>query len=195
MKFNTFYSKITTLSLVLLSVLALNGCANMTNHIIIAPDIDATSVISHNNKQTQLRVIDMRTASHIVQIMREGKAATLISAQERLEDTIENNVKKHWQAHNLIIQDNATNIINIAIEKAIINVEQEFIKYKVQTEIVVKVTVDNGSQTLTNTFTNRGNSNGPLQADIAVLERHFNQSLTNLLQQILTSKKISDALK
>lgn len=195
MKLNTFYSKIITFASVLISVMALNGCANIPNHVIIAPDINATPVISHNNKQAQLKVIDMRTASHIVQIMRKGDAATLISAQERLENTIENNVKKHWQAQNLIIKDGAINTINIAIEKAIINVDQEFIKYKVQTEIVLKVTVNNGSQTLTNTFTNRGNSDGPLQADIAVLERHFNQGLANLLQQILASKKISDALK
>lgn len=195
MKLNFHYSQIKAFFSLLILMIMLNGCANIPHHIIIAPNVDTTPAVSFYNKQAQLKVNDMRTANHIVQIMREGKAATLISAQERLEYTIENNLKKHWQAQGLIFNDRAINKINILIEKAIINVEQKFTKYKVQTEIVVKVTVDNGSQTLTNTFTNRGNSNGPLQADIAVLERHFTQSLAKLLHQILNSNKINKALK
>jgi len=163
--------------------------------VIVAPDIMMTPAISHNNKQTQLEVVDMRTANHVVQIMREGEASTLVSAQERLEDTIKNNLIKHWKNQSLTISDNAINTINVSIEKAVISVSQETMEYKVQTEIILKVTVKNGSQTLTSTFRNHGNSDGPLQADIAVLERNFNQRLATLLQQILANKKIHDFLK
>lgn len=194
MKFNSFHSfhsKIITFIL----VLGLNGCANIPSHVIVAPDIMITPAITHNNKQAQLDVVDMRTANHVVQIMRKGEASTLVSAQERLEETIKNNLSKHWKKQGLVINGNAINTINISIEKAVISVSQETMEYKVQTEIVLKVTVKNGSQTLKSTFKNRGNSDGPLQADIAVLERNFNQRLANLLQQILANKKISDFLK
>ncbi|MCI2283250.1 YajG family lipoprotein [Colwellia sp. MSW7] len=194
MKFNSFYSKITAF-ISLLILMMLNGCANIPKHVIIAPDIDSTPAFYHHNKQAQLNVLDMRTARHIVQIMRNDKPATLISAQEKLENTIKNNLKKHWHAQGLAINTTAVNSIDISIEKAIISVEQEFMAYKVQTEIVLKVSINNGTQTLTNTFTNRGNSDGPLQADIAVLERHFNQRLANLLRQILANKKINNFLK
>lgn len=191
MKLNIFHSTLITFII----ILGLNGCANIPNHVIIAPDIIMTPAISHNNKQAQLDVIDMRTANHVVQIMREGEAATLVSAQEALEDTIKNNLSKHWQKQGLVINTSGINTINISIEKAVISVSQATMKYKVQTEIVLKVTINNGAQTLTTTFSNRGNSDGPLQADIAVLERNFNQRLAKLLQQILASKKISDFLK
>tara|TARA_R110001583_G_scaffold12280_7_gene54645 strand:+ start:5267 stop:5917 length:651 start_codon:yes stop_codon:yes gene_type:complete len=194
MKFNSFYSTIITF----IFVLGLSGCANIPSHVIVAPDIIMTPAISYHNKQVQLDVIDMRTASHVVQIMREGEAATLIPAQERLEYTIKNNLSKHWQEQGLVINNstsNTINTINISIEKAIISVSQETMEYTAQTEITLKVTVNNGSQTLTSTFNNRGNSDGPLQADIAVLERNFNQRLANLLQQILANKKISDFFK
>lgn len=194
MKLNSFYSKITA-CISLLILMTLNGCANIPKHVIIAPDIDSTPAFYHNNKQAQLKVLDMRTARHIVQIMRDDKPATLISAQEKLENTIKNNLEKHWRAQGLAINASAINSINISIEKAIISVEQEFMAYKVQTEIVLKVSINNGTQTLTNTFTNRGNSDGPLQADIAVLERHFNLRLANLLRQILANKKINNFLK
>jgi len=194
MKFNSFYLKTLVFTSVFIAMMTLSGCANIPNYVIIAPDI-ATSPAVVYNKETQFNVVDMRTAHHIVQIMRKGEAATLISAQNRLEDTIKNSLRKHWQAQGLVINGNAINTIGISIEKAIISVNQEMMKYTAQTEIVIKVTVYNGTQTLVNTFTNRGNSDGPLQADIAVLERNFNQRLTNLLQQILANKKISHALK
>jgi uncharacterized lipoprotein len=191
MKFNSFYSKIITLSL----VLGLNGCATIPSHVIVAPDVMVTPAVFHNNKQAQLNVIDMRTAIHVVQITREGEAATLVSAQERLENTINNTLSKHWKKQGLILGANSINTINVAIEKAVISVAQETMSYKVQTEIILKVTINNGSQTLTNTFSNRGNSDGPLQADVAVLERNFNLRLAKLLQQILANKKISDFLR
>ena len=191
MKLNIFHSKVIKFIL----VLSLSGCANIPSHVIVAPEVITPLVISHNSKQAQLEVVDMRTANHIVQIMREGEAATLISSQEKLEKIIEHSLSKHWKKQGLVINDSGTNAISISIEKAVISVIQKTIEYKVQTEIVLKVAINNGSQTLTSTFNNSGSSDGPLQADIAVLERNFNQRLAKLLKQILTNQEITDFLK
>ena len=191
MRFNFFSAQITTLIL----IFTLSACANIPSHLIVSPEIMITPAVNHHNKQAQLEVVDMRTANHVVQILRAGEAATLLSAQERLEKTIESKLSSHWKKQYLLIESNAINTINVAIEKAVISVNQKTMEYKVQTEIVLKVTVNNSAQTLTITFQNRGNSDGPLQADIAVLERNFNQRLAKLLQQILASEKISDFLK
>lgn len=191
MKSNAFYSTIITFIL----LLGVSGCANIPSHLIVAPDIMATPAIFYHNQHAQLDVIDMRTANHVVQIIRQGEAATLVSAQERLEDTIKFNLSQHWQKQGLSINTSDINTIKVDIEKAVISVNQEMLEYKVQTEIVLKVTINNGEQTLTSTFNNRGNSDGPLQADIAVLERNFNRSLASLLQQILANEKISNFLR
>ncbi len=188
MKLNLLYSQIVIL------ILTLSACANLPNHLIIAPDMMTTPTVNHNNKQAQLDVIDMRTANHIVQILREDKAATLLTAQEGLEDTIKRKLSTHWKKQGLVIKNSATNTINITIEKAVIRVSQYTLKYTAQTEIVLKVTVNNSVKTLTSTFSNNGNSHGPFQADIAVLERNFNQRLAKLLQQILANKKIANFL-
>ena len=173
----------------------LSGCASAPSHLRISPEIISQGNKLSNNKQASLNIVDMRTANHIIQILREGEAATLISAQDRLEDTINKSLSKHWQQQGLSIENNAINSIVITIEKAQINVEQTLLKYQAESEIVLKVAVNNSLQTLTSTFTNRGNSNGPLKADIAVLERNFNQRLANLLTQILVNKKINQFLK
>ena len=179
----------------LIMALILSGCSSTPSHLIIAPEIMAPSVVQHINKQAKLNVIDMRTANHIIQILRDGEAATLFSAQERLEDIIKNSLSKNWQKQGLTLQDNAVNSINVTIEKALISVTQETMSYQVKTEIVLKVAVNNGMQTLTSTFKNNGSSKGPFKADLAVLERNFNQRLTNLLQQILVNEKINHFLK
>lgn len=173
----------------------LSGCASPPSHLIIAPEIMTPSVTQHVDQQATLNVVDMRTSNHVVQILREGEAATLFSAQKRLENIIKNSLRKHWQQQGLAIQASAVNSINIEIEKAVISVTQETMSYQVQSEIVLKVSINNSVQTLISTFKNGGNSKGPFKADIAVLERNFNQRLANLLQQILTNKKINHFLK
>jgi len=189
MKYNSYHY----LSIAL--TLGLSACSNIPSHLIVAPEIIASTAVYHHNKQAQLDVIDMRTANHIVQIIRTGEAATLLSARQNIEDTINNTLNKHWQKQGLLINNRGNNVINIAIEKAVISVNQKTMEYKAQTEIVLKVTINNGVQTLTSTFKNRGNSDGPLTADISVLERNFNLRLTKLLQQILTNEKIKNFLK
>ncbi len=184
----------TSLFFTFIMTFGLAACSSTPSHVIVAPDLMTIPAIYHQGKHAQLNVVDMRTANHIVQVLRKGEAATLLSAQARLEDIIKVNLTEHWKKQSLQIQNNASNTINVSIEKAVISVEQQTMEYKVQTEIVVKVTVNNGEQTLTTTFNNRGNSDGPLQADIAVLERNFNQRLAKLLSQILANEKIAKFL-
>jgi len=186
--------KIKHLTLLTLTLI-LTACANTPNHLIVAPEIMMTPNLSYSDKQAQLEVVDMRTANHIVQILREGEAATLISAQQRIEKTIAQTLTKQWEKQGLTIVSSAINTINITIEKAMISVNQQTMSYQSQTEITLKVTINNGLQTLTSTFNNSGNSEGPLRADIAVLERNFNQRLTKLITTILANKQINDFIK
>ena len=181
-------------SLFMLTIV-LGACSSSPSHLIVAPELLTTPNIHYSNKTAQLEVVDMRSARHIVQILREDEAATLLSAEHRIVGIIESTLKKQWKKQGLLINEHGKNKINISIEKAIISVTQATMSYQVQTEIIIKVRINNSLQTQMSTFKNRGNSKGPLHADIAVLERNFNQRLTNLLTQILANKKIASFLK
>jgi uncharacterized lipoprotein len=181
--------------IIILLISLINACSNAPTHLIIAPELHTPSNLVFNNKNTQLTVIDMRTASHIVQILKEDEAATLMSSQKLLEKTIQKTLSDEWKKQGLSVASIANNAITITIEKAIISVTQQTMNYQSQTEIILKVAVNNGDQTLTSTFKNRGNSKGPLQADIAVLERNFNRRLSTLIDQILTNEKIHNFIQ
>lgn len=168
----------------------LTACSSAPTHLIVAPELPIAASNLYADKSAQLQVTDMRTSNHIVQILKSGEAATILSSSERLETIVKNTLQQSWKKQGLTISELANNHIDISIEKAIISVEQATMSYTTQSEIILQVRINNGSQTLTNTFKSRANSEGALKADIAVLERDFNQNLTTLLLQVLQSKDI-----
>jgi len=177
-----------------LLLITLTACSTAPTHLIVAPELSLLTSHQYNGKQVELSVVDMRTSNHVVQILKEGKAATILSSQQRLEEIIAETLTHAWKNQGLVINDSAEEKINIIIEKSIISVYQKTMSYDTQSEIRLQVEITNSDQTLTNTFKIRSNSEGPLQADIAVLERDFNQQLSRLLNNILTSKDIKSFL-
>jgi len=208
MPINNYFSKFYSL----LFIIILGACSHTPSHFIIEPNIVNTPSANYNNKTAQLEVTDVRTARHLVQISEEGEAAILFSAKKRIENTIESTLTTQWEKQSLLINRanssntntsdtntnkpiNNTNKIHIIIEKAITRVTQYTLNYQIKTEIIIKVRINNGLQTQTTTFKSTGNSEGALQADVAALEYDFNQSLTSVLTQVLSNKKIQSFLK
>jgi len=170
------------------------SCSTAPSHIIVSPELNSVASHHYNDKQVQLNVVDMRTSNFIVQILKKDKAATILSSQQRLEEIIASTLTTAWTKHGLIFNSLSTEKVNITIEKAVISVNQTAMSYDTQSEIRLQVEIINAKETLTNTFKIRSNSEGPLQADIAVLERDFNQQLSRLLGNILASKDIQTFL-
>lgn len=188
--------KITLLKTTLLSLLILlaSACSTPPTHLIVVPEIYISPSNLYAAKKARVNVIDMRTSRHIVQILNEGEAATILSAEKRLSDTVQGILEKQWPRQGLLLNDNSINHITVNITKAIISVDQESVNYTTQSEIIIEVTIDNGKQTLTNTFKTRAYSEGALTADIAALELEFNQHLSKVLKQILVSNDIINFL-
>jgi len=189
MNLQTFKS--IALALLLASIV---GCSTAPTHLIVSPQVSLSPSNQLSGKEAKLSVIDMRTSTHIIQILEKKEAAVILSSEQRLEDIIEGILAKQWQQQGLTLSDSANNNVIVTIEKAVISVEQESVSYTTQSEIIIKVSIDNSKQTLTSNFKNRAHSEGALNADVAVLEREFNQHLSTLIKQILTSKDIKTFL-
>jgi len=170
------------------------SCSTTPTHIVVSPQVSLSPSNQLSYKETQLTVIDMRTSTHIVQILEKDEAAIILSAKRRLEDTTKAILTEQWQKQGLSFSDSAQNKMTVTIEKAIISVDQESVSYTTQSEIIIKVTIDNSQQTLTSNFKTRASNEGALTADITALEREFNQHLSTLVRQILTSKDIKTFL-
>jgi uncharacterized lipoprotein len=187
------FTKITSLALSLL-LISVTSCSTAPTHLIVSPQVYLSPSNQLSGKQAQLNVIDMRTSPHIIQILKKDEAATILSSKQRLEDIIQTLLAKQWQQQGLSLTKSAINKITVTIEKAIISVDQESVSYSTQSENIITISINNTKQTLNSSFKNRAHSEGALKADIAVLEREFNQNLSTLLKQILTSKDIKTFL-
>jgi len=176
-------------------VVTLFSCSNsLPTHLVVEPKVMVSPSNQLAYKEVQLSVIDMRTSPHIIQIIQKNKAALILSSLKRIEDISQQVFISQWQQQGLSFKPLAENKMTITIDKAIVSVDQQSVSYSAQTEIIITVTVDNGKQVLTNTFKNRGYKEGSLNADIKVLEQVFNQQLSTLLKEILTSNDINTFL-
>ncbi|MBA6384320.1 hypothetical protein H4J45_18165 [Colwellia sp. BRX10-6] len=191
-------NKIKTLAATTL-LLVLTACANKPTYVVIAPDLSinngASSQSAYQNKQASLTVTDLRSAQHVVQVLRKDEAAEVYSSQQPLNRIVEEALAAEFKKQGLDINAQASNAIEIIIDNGLSSVQQEMMKYQVNNELVIRVTVNNGSQTLSNTFKVRGTSEGPFGADIAVLERDFSQQLTQLLSQVINNIEIQRFIK
>lgn len=173
----------------------LSACSNGPTSVVIAPQIIPTNTYNFMNKSAQLNVIDSRSSTHVVQILKEGEAATLYSSQTSLSSVISKSLSDSLKVQNLSLKENDSNSITVFIDKALITVDQSMMKYTAKNEISLRVSVANGEQTLSKKYDTTGKSNGPLRADIAVLERDFNQQIGKVLTQILADKSIHSQIK
>ncbi|MEI6895397.1 MAG: YajG family lipoprotein [Colwellia sp.] len=182
-------------SIALVSLLiTMAGCSTAPTHLIVSPQVSLSPSNQLYGKAAHLTVVDMRTSPHIVQILEKGEAATILSSKQRLEYILHDILTQQWQKQGLTFTEKANNKITVTVEKAIMSVTQESVSYVTQSEIIIKISIDNSKQTLTSSFRNRAHNEGPLHADIANLESEFNKHLSTLIKKILLSNDIKTFL-
>ncbi|WP_448548350.1 YajG family lipoprotein [Thalassotalea fusca] len=177
--------------LVAVSLLVLvQACSSAPNQVVISPELPIVQSNGYAQQSVATSVIDLRTAHHLIQIEKPEQAAKLISTQQHLPNILERALNSSFERGGMTINAASAKSIEVVINKALFVVKQETLKYQANANIVLTAKVENGAQTLTKTFTVRGNNEGPLTADIAVLERDFNQLLTKIIGNIVNDQEV-----
>lgn len=181
--------------IIAIAVFTLTACSSTTKTMVISPQISDIKSNKYALKTAQVNVMDLRPNTHIVAIHRKDEAIEVISAHDHL-DTILNTLFKQSLSNNgLSIEEHSANNIELIINTAQVHVYQELMKYKTTSQLTLTAKITSGEQTLTKTFNNKGNSNGVLSADLAVLERNFNQQISDTLALIVNDNEIQQFLK
>ena len=181
-------------SAIALTVL-LSACAANIKHLVIAPEVLSVPTSSISTSSIAISTSDLRPAQHMLQIIKEGQAATLLTSQSSFAGIVNSTLNSAFKKSGVQVSSTGTNVLNVAINKALVNVNQSMMKYTATNEIVLNITIDNGEQTLTKRYRISGKSNGPLQADIAVLERDFNQQLSKVIRNMITDPQLIDFMR
>lgn len=183
----------TLISLGFVTLLA--ACSNTPSSVIIAPQINTVSSSNYTDLQATLTVNDLRTQSHIIQILKTDDAAKLLSPANNIATTLNQSLSEQWKKQGLLIGGAGAIEITVFVDAALVSVQQETVKYKAQSDIRLRVQIRKGDKTLTNHFKSSGNSNGPLFADIAVLERDFNQQLGQVIEELMANQDMQTFIK
>lgn len=182
-------------SLLCILVIITSACSSKPTSIVVAPEILNQPANNYANNAVALDVVDERSSQHVVQIIKKDEAATLYPSQVALESIIDASLKTAYKAQKLNIVEQANKKISVSIVQALINVDQRLMNYDATNTIELMVTITNQEKTLNKRYKNKGTSEGALSADIAVLERDFNQQLGKLLAKVLNDKAIQEFIK
>jgi len=188
------------LTLATCCTLLLAACSSTPKSLIIAPELitsaneQAYSAI-YNNKTAAIDVQDLRANRHILQIVKANQAAEIINSAQEIKAVIKKSLSQILTHQGLTLSDNSTHKIHLFIDSALINVQQSLVKYNANNEIVLRIEIQDQDKTLNKVFRSHGKSNGPLTADLAVLERDFNQQLAQLINQIVNDEEVQQFIK
>jgi uncharacterized lipoprotein len=171
------------------------ACSTIPNHMVVSPELIGNSKGIYFDNKVQLSVIDQRTNKYVIQITEENKPVTLLSSQKPLSQIITQSITPVLHKQGLKINSFANKHLEIVIDTALISVKQNLLNYTAKNTILLKAIVKNGETKLTKNFTITGNSKGPLTADIAVLERDFNNQLASTLLRITNNIEVQNAIK
>ncbi|SES67708.1 YajG family lipoprotein [Thalassotalea agarivorans] len=181
-------------TLVLLAAALLAACATPVKHVIVAPLMMYTPSKVYLNKEASLTVSDARASKNVLTINKKDQA-TYLGSQEALDTIVERELRIGLSKKGLTLNGGANNSINVEIKQADTVVEQTMTDYVAKNEFNFLVTVKSGEKTLTKTFKINGENNGVLNADVAVMERDYNQNLGKIIARILQSAEIQQAIK
>ena len=172
----------------------LSACASSSRQVVLAPQISHAPQTIYSGQNIYINVKDLRTNNHLVQVLRKDKAAELYSPAQALNDVLQQQLTGYLTRQGLNAQSGNTTM-TVAIEKALVSVQQSLMKYQAHSEIRLSVNITKGDKTLTNVITSKGNSNGPLTADLAVLERDLNQQLGKVISDLANNAELIAFIK
>lgn len=190
MKFSQNYLNKIHLVLLSFSLTLICSCSSTPTEMVISPQVPNSSSINYQNKTAQLSIKDLRNKIHIIEIHTQDKAAQVINTRSDLNTLLHSTISRSLTQSGLTIDSSASNQLLLIIDKAEISVNQSTLQYNTTSVIQLTVKLTSHEQTLTKTFTTSSKSEGVLNADIAVLERDFNQQLSQLIQQIINDKEL-----
>lgn len=184
-----------TLLLTISLLTLITACSSGPKHIVVSPELIGFSKGVYFDNKIQLNSIDQRSANHVLQIITHNQPAKLLSSQNNLTNIINQAIEPVLRKQGITVDQFSNTRLEIIIDTALINVQQDLLNYKATNTISLIAKVHQNNKTLTKTFKTKGQSKGPLTADIAVLERDFNNQLASTLVKITNDLEIQNAIR
>lgn len=180
--------------LLIILVILISACAKPPTSIVLSPTLLPQGQAAVANAIIDLQVIDNRNYHHVLQLRKDGEKQNLVSSTQQPSELVNESLATSLKQQGYQLSPTAKTTMTVEIEQMLISLDQQRLKYNTDNNIVLTVKVTTDNKNLTKKFSTKGQSHGPLTADIAVLERIFNQQLGQLISQLTSDPQVRQYL-
>ena len=174
-------------------LLLLTACATAPQQVNITAD-PAPLTTQYHGTQVALTSKDIRDANYLIAIHKVGEPAQLVNNQSSLINLTTAKLQQGWEQQGLVFSAQADIAINIELQTARIDVQQDSFEHQVESTLVLIISIENKAQTLTKQFRSASTLTGVFSPAMSDLETKFSQQLSSLLNDVFHDQQISDYL-
>jgi len=176
-----------------ISLLLLTACASAPQQVNITAE-PAPLTTQYPGTLVSLTSKDIRDANYLIAIHKVGEPAQLLNNQNSLVNLITAKLQRGWEQQGLVFSPQADIAINLELQTARIDVQQDSFEHQAESSLMLIVSIDNEGQTLTKQFRSASTLTGAFSPSMNDLETKFSQQLSSLLNDVFNDQQISDYL-
>ncbi|QUM82227.1 hypothetical protein HWV01_19050 [Moritella sp. 5] len=176
-----------------ISLLLLTACASPPQQVNITAE-PAPLATQYAGTQVSITSKDIRDANYLIAIHKVGEPAQLLNNQSSLVNLTTAKLQQGWEQQGLVFSPQADIAINLELQTARIDVQQDSFEHQAESTLMLIVSIDNKGQTLTKQFRSASTLTGAFSPSMSDLETKFSQQLSSILNDVFNDQQINDYL-
>lgn len=164
------------------AALTLAACQSAPAPLHLNPQLDTTVT----DQQIALTVRDQRAHNHVLRLENSDQTAEFATADPSLASLISTALASRWQ-----LDDQADARLQVVIQDATLVIKQGTLRHDTEHRIRIQAQLETSRGEFSKTFTGQRESNGPLRADIARIEREFAALLGSVLTDLANDEQLN----
>ncbi|GIC77832.1 YajG family lipoprotein [Moritella sp. F3] len=175
------------------SLVLLTACASAPQQVNITAE-PAQLTTQYSDTQVTLSSKDIRDANYLIAVHKVGEPAQLLNNKGSLINLTTAKLQQGWEQQGLVFSPQADIAINLELQTARINVQQDSFEHQAESTLMLIVSIKNKDQTLTKQFRSASTLTGAFGPSMSDLEAKFSQQLSSLLNDVFNDQQIRDYL-
>lgn len=168
----------------LMALLLLTACSSSVPNFILAPQLIVPQTTQLQQATFAFSVTDNRTAAHTLRITDGGKTHR-INASNNLPAQIEQTFRQALLDQGANLNPNDMRRVTLHITRLMAQVNQRALDHAVTNDVEFRLTIDDGQNSFSKSYSGEGSFTAPFKVDIATVERELRLLTEQVLTQIL----------
>lgn len=168
----------------LMALLLLTACSSPVPTFILAPQLIVPQTTQLQQANFTFSLADSRSAAHTLRIIDGGKTHR-INTRNDMPQQIEQTFRQALQDQGANLNPNSDTRFTLHIVRLMARVDQRALDHAVTNDVEFRLTIEDGQNSFTKSYSGEGNFTAPFKVDVATVERELRLLTEQVLTQIL----------